>query len=855
MKQNKHRFLRAMLFIAVMFTSFLGVAASTPGLLTETDLPKTNTPSIYLGEGVGKYTVSTNSVVGSEVYCRINSGEWFHYKKPLVFDEYGSYQIEAYATSYDHSPSDIISKNFVVDEHTGESLVDPDADDPSIIFFGGFKYKINGSTVSLTRQTDAMCSGDLIIPPCIVHNGVTYPVTEVESWSCYSTNNITSVYIPSSVTEVGMYAFNSCPKLRSITVDPDNPNYSDVDGVLYNKEKTYLLSYPNARSTQYTIPDGVIMIYYSAFQEDFDLEEVTIPSSVISIRTSAFSSCHSLKSIVLPPNLSVFNWAVFSYCKDLKSVTFPTTINKIPEWTFEGCRSLETVVIPANIKTIAEWAFQDCYALSSVTLPEGLKSINANAFEGCRSLSEITIPKTVTTIGESAFYRCLNLVNFHVDPANTQYCDVDGVLYNKAKTTLLAYPLANPRLSYNILPTTQVIGKQAFDSSRSLEQISIPSGVTSIGDNAFMYCDNMKDMYSYIEDPASITISSMTFYQYPVDPERTLHVPMGTIEQYQAVTNWSKYFGSIVETSGISGDVDDDNNVNIGDVTYLIDLLLNGGATPPGADVDGDGKVTIADVTSLIDMLLTTPAEPVVLESGDIETITVNGVSFNMVYVASGTFEMGAPPEAYYNVDNCRPVHQVTLSDYYIGQTEVTQELWTAVMGSNPSYYVESNQQPVHMITWANCQSFITKLNQLTGKNFRLPTEAEWEYAARGADKTNGYDYAGGVQDDLDDICWNSHNTASDNYTWGAHPVAMKRPNEIGLYDMSGNVEEWLNDYYAAYTADAQVNPQGPATGTNRCLRGGCYSHNWWDLRVFQRHSGTPSDKHPFWGMRLALSK
>lgn len=270
-------------------------------------------------------------------------------------------------------------------------------------------------------------------------------------------------------------------------------------------------------------------------------------------------------------------------------------------------------------------------------------------------------------------------------------------------------------------------------------------------------------------------------------------------------------------------------------------------------DVNKDGVVNITDAIDLIGYLSTGTWPSQVHESGEIQTITVNGVSFNMVYVASGTFEMGAPPESYYNVDNCRPVHQVTLSEYYIGQTEVTQELWTAVMGSNPSYYVESNQQPVHMITWDDCQSFITKLNQLTGMNFRLPTEAEWEYAARGAEKTHGYEYAGGVQEDLDSLCWNSHNTASDNYTWGAHPVAMKRPNEIGLYDMSGNVEEWLNDFISTYTEEAQVDPQGPETGTKRCLRGGCYSHNWWDLRVFMRHASVPDDKHPFWGMRLAL--
>jgi formylglycine-generating enzyme required for sulfatase activity len=270
-------------------------------------------------------------------------------------------------------------------------------------------------------------------------------------------------------------------------------------------------------------------------------------------------------------------------------------------------------------------------------------------------------------------------------------------------------------------------------------------------------------------------------------------------------------------------------------------------------DVNKDGVVNITDAIDLIGYLSTGTWPSQVHESGEIQTITVNGVSFNMVYVASGTFEMGAPPEAYYYVDNSRPVHQVTLSDYYIGQTEVTQELWTAVMGSNPSYYVESNQQPVHYITWADCQSFITKLNQLTGKNFRLPTEAEWEYAARGAEKTHGCEYAGGTQEELDSICWNSHNTGQDNFTYGAHPVAMKRPNEIGLYDMSGNVDELCYDFYEPYTEDPQVNPQGPETGTNHCSRGGCYSHNWWELRVFRRHQMSPTESKPWLGMRLAM--
>ena len=495
MKQNNHLFRRAMLFIAVLFTSFLGVAASTPDLLTDTELPKWSAPTIYLGEGVGKYTVQANGVVGSKIYYRVNSGEWIRYKTSIVFDEYGSYLFEAYATCEGYAPSDIVSKSFVVDEHTGENLVDPDADDPTIIFHDGFKYKINGSTLSLTRQTDAMVSGDLVIPPSITHNGVTYPVTEVESWACYNVNNITTVQIPSTVTEIGLYAFNHCTKLRSIEVDPDNPNYCDRDGVLYNKSGIYLLDYPNARATEYTIPDGVTMIYYSAFQEDVDLVSVTIPNSVTSIRTSAFSCCFSLESIVLPNNLGNLDAGAFEGCRELRSATLSTKYNKIPAWCFSGCTSLESIVIPPNVRTIEDWAFEDCTSLSSVTLSEGLKTIAGSAFQACRSIPEITIPRTVTSIGDGAFYRCTGLTNIFVDPSNSYYCDVDGVLYNKNQTTLLSYPLGNPRLSYDILPTTQTVTTKAFESCGPLEQLNIPSGVTTTGESAFANCKHLRSIF------------------------------------------------------------------------------------------------------------------------------------------------------------------------------------------------------------------------------------------------------------------------------------------------------------------------------------------------------------------------
>ena len=212
------------------------------------------------------------------------------------------------------------------------------------------------------------------------------------------------------------------------------------------------------------------------------------------------------------------------------------------------------------------------------------------------------------------------------------------------------------------------------------------------------------------------------------------------------------------------------------------------------------------------------PVVPAAPQGGAIETITVKGVSFNMIKVQGGTFTMGATSEQGSDAHSGeKPTHQITLSDYMIGETEVTQELWKAVMGSNPSNFSGTNL-PVEKVSWDDCQIFITKLNQLTGKNFRLPTEAEWEYAARGGQKSRGYKYAG--SNTLSDVAWYLDNSGSKT-----HPVKQKQANELGLYDMSGNVWEWCQDWYDNYGSAAQTNPTGSSSGFYRVNRGGsCYS-------------------------------
>ena len=231
---------------------------------------------------------------------------------------------------------------------------------------------------------------------------------------------------------------------------------------------------------------------------------------------------------------------------------------------------------------------------------------------------------------------------------------------------------------------------------------------------------------------------------------------------------------------------------------------------------------------------------------GDEETITVNGVSFKMIKVEGGTFTMGATPEQVDDAyDDEKPAHQVTLSSYYIGETEVTQALWEAVMGSNPSYNQGSNL-PVEKVSWNDCQEFISNLNALTGMAFRLPTEAEWEFAARGGNKSIGYKYSG--SNNAYDVAWFYGNSGGKS-----HVVRTKLHNELGVYDMSGNVWEWCQDCLSDYSSSPQTNPKGPSSGSFRVYRGGSWGSDAGRCRVSSRSYDAPGYRGDYLGFRLAM--
>ncbi|MBO4870718.1 MAG: SUMF1/EgtB/PvdO family nonheme iron enzyme [Muribaculaceae bacterium] len=273
----------------------------------------------------------------------------------------------------------------------------------------------------------------------------------------------------------------------------------------------------------------------------------------------------------------------------------------------------------------------------------------------------------------------------------------------------------------------------------------------------------------------------------------------------------------------LKGDVTGDNLVDVADVNAIINIILNlknRSDYPGNADLNGEGVVDVEDLNTVINIILELDT--------DVETYTVNGVKFKMVPVEGGVFLMG---DRTNNIDcySARPTHLVHVDSYSIGQTEVTQELWRAVMGDELSYfyycskygYDDNPQRPAEFATtWKNCQTFIQKLNELTGEHFRLPTEAEWEFAARGGNKSKGYLYAG--SNNIDDVAWYRANSTN-NYA--TSPVGTKAPNELGLYDMTGNVQEACNDYYGEFTMEPQVNPQGAEASNLHVVRD-ISSHN-----------------------------
>ena len=347
--------------------------------------------------------------------------------------------------------------------------------------------------------------GNVVIPAEI--DGMS--VTGIGNDAFYYCTNLTSIIIPDSVKNISDSAFFGCTNLAEIKVATKNLNYVSVNGVLYNKKKTILKWFPAGKKDKnYKIIDGVTKIGYSAFNNCTNLINITMPDSLTNIGKRAFTDCTNLASITIPNDVTDIGEYTFYNCQKLTSVTLPNSLISIGESAFSKCDSLTGITIPNNVTSIDSFAFSDCKSLSDITIPDSVKSIGYSAFCNCTSITTITIPSSVTSIGNYAFSGCADLTEIKVAAKNTNYVSVNGVLYNKNKTTLICYPQGKKGNNYNIIDSVTSIEGNAFNGCANLTDITIPDSVKSIGPFAFDSCSSLTN----ITIPSGIkSISEYTF--------------------------------------------------------------------------------------------------------------------------------------------------------------------------------------------------------------------------------------------------------------------------------------------------------------------------------------------------------
>jgi hypothetical protein len=373
----------------------------------------------------------------------------------------------------------------------------------------GLAYELINNTSYRVRK-GTVTSGSVHIPAYWRGNSSNYAdyklVTEIgsenDSDGAFESTAITAVHIPASVTSIVNYAFSYCESLTSITVDPSNPNYASEGGILFNKAKTAIVIVPLGISGTVTIPAGVTEIGASAFLGCTGLTGITIPAGVTEIGVYAFARCSGLTGITIPAGVTPIGIYAFAMCSSLTGITIPAGVTSIDIFAFAGCTGLTSITVNTGNQHYASEGgilynkakttlIQAPGAISgSYTIPAGVTSIGYGAFAMCTSLTEIIIPAGVTSIGDSAFLRCSSLTSITVDANNPYYASEGGILYNKAKTTLIQAPGAISG-SYTIPSGVTEISGGAFLNCTGLTGITIPAGVTSIGDSAFIECTGL----------------------------------------------------------------------------------------------------------------------------------------------------------------------------------------------------------------------------------------------------------------------------------------------------------------------------------------------------------------------------
>ncbi len=402
-------------------------------------------------------------------------------------------------------------------------------------------------------------SGDIIVPDSVDIDGQLFAVSAVGDYAFLGATSLTSVSLPATISQIGATPFANSTKLTAINVADGNKDFCSVDGVLFDKECTTLIACPGAKSGDYSVPATVDSICSSAFYGCSTITAISLPSSVRKFGVNVFRGCSKLTSLEIPEGVSNVPANTFYGCRLLKNITLPCTLESIAHHAFYYCQSLANIQLPEGLISIDYNAFEECVSLDNVKLPNTLTDLGSMAFHNCTSLSDITIPASVSVIGESPFSGCTRMTTIDVDASNTDYCSIDGVLFDIDAKNLICCPsgksgdyvmpstvcvlgasaffycrkLTSVRMSLSI----DTIGTSAFNGCKGLTSIEIPGNVKSIGKYAFSNCTNLTSMICHASIPPETFSNSYLSSTYA----KPLYVPSRRVDTYKSASVWRSF--------------------------------------------------------------------------------------------------------------------------------------------------------------------------------------------------------------------------------------------------------------------------------------------------------------------------